>query len=123
MITEDQIVEESYGNLIIDLYNETRLSAEVIECAGRRFGATEWDVEAVGERANTALERLDHASIDEMKQHIETMLEDLESARRALVHYQGIQRLAQRTGMLRFMIDGAIKRITRIVELAHRGRD
>jgi len=107
--------DEPFVRQIIDTYDELCLAADVIEAAERHLGESKWDAQAVAERANKIIDEIGGADEAERQEHLTRMRADLESALVPLSEYQQSQRLSKEKIMLRFMINGRIKRIEEIL--------
>jgi hypothetical protein len=115
------VSEENDGNLasiIGDLYVEVESSAAVIESCAKHFGWLGWDLQAQGEKANTALERAGEASDEARLAHVSALCEVLESERQVLEQYS--ERLTERRQLTiqKIMVEGSIRRIDRMLSTA-----
>lgn len=113
--TMTEFEDEPFVRDLIDAYDELYLAANVIDAAERHLGKSTWDAEGVAERANKIIEEIGGANEAERQEHLTTMRTDLESALTPLTQYQQSQKLSKEKIMLRFMINGRIKRIQEIL--------
>jgi hypothetical protein len=72
-------------------------------------------VQAVAERANKIIDKVGGADEAERQEHLTMMRADLEGALAPLSDFQQSQRLSKEKIMLRFMINGRIRRIEEIL--------
>ncbi|HSS19039.1 MAG TPA: hypothetical protein VLL54_03100 [Pyrinomonadaceae bacterium] len=107
--------DEPFVRELIDTYNELYLAANVIETAERHLGKSTWDAETVAERANNIIEEIGGADEAKRQEFLTLMRADLESALGPLMEYQHSQTLSKEFIMLRFMINGRIERINKIL--------
>jgi hypothetical protein len=115
--------DETLASVISDLYVEVESSAAVIGSCAKHFGWLGWDLQAQGEKANTALERAVEASDEARLAHVSALCEVLESERQVLEQYR--ERLTERRQLAiqKIMVEGSIRRIDRRLSTARQYRE
>jgi len=89
-------------------FQELSLTVDVIEAAERHLGPSNWDFQGAAHRAARALGDTD-LSPDEMRELINDMRGDLNSALEPLHRYKQDPYATRATIMLGFMLNGRIK--------------
>ena len=94
--TEEELLRDEVARI----YNELALTADVLGVAERRLGPSNWDFEGTSRRAAPAVGDAE-LSIDEMRELIRAMREDLKSALEPLTRYKQDENATRATIMLR----------------------